>query len=300
MLFEVRDNMFREFLCWSTTILLFIAAFSLAFLAWWKRYSKSQVKLQVKDYIHFIVPETVLYLIGCLAILIILHQGAQEWDINKLKKTPNNTPDVMPRFVNEDEWRCSRGIAAYDRKDYDKAMQIFGEIRNLSGPAYVRWKYYEAMSLFRKEQYRKIVMLNEPNPEAIESAISRFRTIVHKWSDDVLYPDAKYWYAQCLRFFKHDNETAFNIFQELLRENCGVSSFKWREDCIYYSALILLNKDDDESRQKAISMLSKLLQKYRHNLIEPVEMGQDSYRVYWVVKVFASDRGISELLVGTN
>jgi len=233
-----------------------------------------------------------------MAILFVLHHGAYKWAIKKLEEKPESAQIIKPRFVSEDEWNCSRGILAYNERNYDKALQIFGQIRDLSGPSYVRWKFYEAMCFFRKEQYQKIVMLNEPDTKIIESAILRLRTIVQKYPDDVLFSDAKYWYGQCLRFLKNDDETAFNIFQELLNEYPNDSNFKWTEGCMYYSAVILLKRGDCESRQKAILVLRELLEKCKNNSIQLVESGRVTYRVNWVVKKLARQEGIIELSGG--
>ncbi|MHA2064205.1 MAG: tetratricopeptide repeat protein [Candidatus Thorarchaeota archaeon] len=249
----------------------------------------------MKDWIDIQVPRSIFFLVCSLVILLFLHQGRQNWAIKELEQKSDIAPFVSSRFVSDDEWNCQRGIIAYNQRDYDKALRLFSEINKLSGPAYVRWKFYEAMCYIRREQHKKVVLLDKPDQEAVDSALLRLKTIIQQYPNDILSSDAKYWYAQCFRYFKDDNEIAFNIFQELLDENSDNTDFKWRESTMFYAALILVNNGNDESKKKGNCMLYELVQEYSNNLIQPVEMGRELYKVSWAVKVLTRKLAKSEL-----
>lgn len=288
--------MLREYISWPTTILLLVAIGALLYLAWRSRRSRTPIRLHIKDWVRIDAPRWTL-LLGCaLAILWGVHRGAHEWARAKLEIRPESAGRTKPRFATQDEWVCARAIAAYNNREYNVALRHFAKIGNLSGPSYVRWKFYEAMAFFRKEQYRKAVLLDAPSLDAVDSAIVRLRTIVDQHKNDILYADAKYWYAQCLRYLVGDGEEALRILRELLNENIENPNYRWREGSMYYSAILLLDRGDSASRIEAVELLRELLSKYPTGLIQSIELGRDTYTVRWVVGTLARERGIENLL----
>lgn len=281
-------GMFTEYFGWLITLLLIAICFLFFALAWIDRNPNTPIEFALKDWLKFRVTLRLFYLILCLTILLFLHQGQKDWAIKKLE----NKPEVVltkSKFISTDEGYLDRGITEYDQRDYDNAQEMFGQIHNLEGPTFVRWKFYEALCLVRKIQYQKAVMLNEPDHQVVESALVKLKAIAERWQDDILYPDSVYWYAQCLRYFKNDNEKSFDIFQNLLSDYSANPYFTWKEECIYYSALILYKKGDNENRKKAIFMLRELNEKYGQNSIELIEKGRDSYTVRWAVGLISRE-----------
>ncbi|MCP4678014.1 MAG: hypothetical protein GY854_21365 [Deltaproteobacteria bacterium] len=289
--------MLSEYLLWPTSICFLVAVLLLIYIAWLKRHSKERARLKVKDWIDFELPVSILHIMLALTVLWILHQGAYMFAIKRLEVEPQAAPVVKPRFISSDEHKLSQGVSAYNVREYDRALRLFGTIGNLSGPQYVRWKFYEAMANFRKQQYIKAVLRDDVNLDSVRAAITRMEAIIEEHGEDVLYPDAKYWYGQTLRYFMGDEQAALVIFEELLEEFPEGTPFRWREGCEYYSAVILLDQHDPASREKAINTLRTLRNQRGKNLLQAIEQGgRESFRVSLMIDTLARKRQLDELL----
>ncbi len=181
-----------------------------------------------------------------------MSEGAGDWAALRLEKSPQSAGPEPSIYTTEADWQIATGINAYNRKDYDRALEHFAKVGPVSGPAYVRWKFYEAMSIFRKEQFKKAVLLERTDVDAVDSVHQKLRAIVERHEDDVLYDDAKYWLAQCLRYLMGDEQTAFGMFKEPLEKNADNPEYPWREGTTYYYAFMLLDKGNPVSRREAV------------------------------------------------
>lgn len=286
----------REFLSWPTTVALLLAVLVLIYLAWRGRRERKPFRILVKDGWGLEVPQWFVLLCCAVVILMSLHRDAHSWAIKYLELRPESIGTTKPRFVTQGEWHCARGITAYRNKDYDRALGLFAKVDSVDGPAYVRWKFYEAMAIFRQEQFKKSVLRDQLDPEAVTAIYTRLHAIVREYRDDILYDDAKYWYAQCLRYLMDRNDEAIQVLRELLQEKRGNAYYRWREGTMYYLALMLLDKDEHGSTQEGISILHDLVQNHGDGMIQPVEMGRESYRVRLIVRLLAEKRGILDAI----
>jgi len=259
--------------------MLLLCVCILFYSSWRTRKSRRKIELAFPGKFHLNLPLSVLYSATAIGILLFLHQGAKEWALKSLE-SQTSPPTVKPKFVSDDQFHLYEAKYAYDRRDYDNSLASFSEIRNLSGREYVKWKFYEGMAYFRKEQFSKSVLMDEVNMESVHAAIKRFEGIMENHDDDPLYSDAKYWCAQAYRYLLGDDDKAYELFQELLSKYPPKSSFRWREGCEYYSAVIEINRGNKEH---GIRLLNQLRKNSGNSLIQPIELGRDSYLVSFIV-----------------
>ena len=285
--------MLTTYLLRPTNILLLIGSAALFVAAFRDRKSKATLKFSFRGWENLQLKNSLIYFIAGMLVLWVLHLGAQEWAVENLRARPKSAPTVRPSHSTNDQWVCALGISAYKNRDYDTALNHFSQIVDLSGRDQVRWKFYEAMTYLRVAQYQKVVLLQDPEPELIRLATSQLLRLTEQFPEDPLYPTVQYWYAQCLRFFHQEESEALLILEGLLESYGSSNLYRWKEGCLFYSAVIRHAQGD---RDGAAIALARLLNEGVDGLLQVIEMGRDDYKVKFVVESFAQKEGLTELI----